>query len=143
RRYREWPRPRPSASHAATACLEVGPGSCRGPNVYPSLGPLNDGIRHNTVNANHCQQQREPGESPNGGPVESGISKDFIQPLLHGLHAEYRNLRIQGLDSVADRSEVIFRPAIDAHHERREEAAGSCRWNETPDYFPSNKVIPQ
>jgi len=78
-------------------------GRAEGQTYTHFLGPLNDGIRHNTVNANHCQQRGEPGESPNGGPVESGISKDFIQPLLHGLHAEYRNLRIQGLDSVADR----------------------------------------
>src|SRR5207244_12383909 len=83
--------------------------------AYPHfLGPLNDGIRNDTVNANYRQQQRDPCESIDGGPVEFRTSEDFIQPLFHSFHTEYRNLWIYRLDVVADRCQVIFRVAIGA-----------------------------
>jgi len=56
-----------------------------------------------------ASRQRDPCKSINGGPVEFRTGEDFIQPLLHGFHAEYRNLWIYRLDGVADSCEVIFR----------------------------------
>jgi len=88
---------------------------------------------NDAVNANYRQQQRDPCKSINGGPVEFRTGEDFIQPLLHGFHAEYRNLWIYRLDGVADSCEVIFRAAIDTRHECREEAAGISPTEQRPD----------
>jgi hypothetical protein len=91
------------------------------------LGPLDHGVRNHAVDANHCQQKCESGKNPNRGSVKLRADEELIQPLLHGFHAEYGNLRVRRLDGVADHSQVIFRPAVHASHKRREETAWSRR----------------
>ena len=90
-----------------------------------SCGSLGNRIGNDAVDANHGQQQGESRETPNRGAVKLRAGEDLIQPLLQGFHAEDRNLRVHRLDGVADGREVIFRPAIYTHHERREKAAGT------------------
>ena len=74
------------------------------------LGPLDDGVRNDAVNANQGQQQCDSRKNPHGGSVKPRAGEDLIEPLLHGFHTEYRNLRVyRPVSKIASRGSAAGR----------------------------------
>ncbi len=94
------------------------------------VGPLNNSIGNDAVNADHREQQRESREKQDGGAVESRTGEGVSQALRHRFHTEYGNLRVHRPDRVADHTEVIFSPAIHSRHEGREKTTRRVGWDE-------------
>ena len=78
----------------------------------------------------NAEQQCERRKAKDRGPVELRPGKRVIQPLLHRLRSEHRNLRVYRLDRVANHGEAIFGAAVDSGHESGKEAARRAGGNE-------------
>src|SRR6267154_731922 len=59
---------------------------------------LADGICHDAVNADHCQNQRENGKDGKENRTESRARHRFVEQLIHRTDVSYRKLVIQGQD---------------------------------------------
>jgi hypothetical protein len=75
--------------------------SIRRSHAHPDLIPaLRDRVRHQSVDPNRRQKQRQCAERSQQDGLQPGISHGLLQPLLHGRDVGKRNITIQLADDL-------------------------------------------
>ena len=81
------------------------------------MAPLRNRIRHHAVDSHARQGQRQSGEDAHKQCVETRLRGGPRDKLLHGRHAEDRQLRVSGFDGVSRRRDSTRRVRRRSHHQ--------------------------